>query len=239
MPPCLSAARARAAAPVVLLAVMGAIALVGCGGSSGNGVASKSPDQILAASKAAAESASSVHVAGTFSTGGMPVSLDVSLAAGRGGHGQLSENGLSFELIVVDNTIYIKGSRAFYEHFAGPTAADLLVGKWLKAPANNGQLGTLASLTNLSKILGQTLVSSGSVAKGSSTTVNGQPAVELTDTDKNGSLFVATTGQPFPLQISKGGAEAGKVTFSAWNQPVTLTPPASALDLSQLEHEGH
>lgn len=240
MPPWLSGVRARAAAAVVLLAASVAIALAGCGGSSsGNGVASKSPEQILTASKAAAESASSVHVSGTFSTGGMPVSLDVSLAAGRGGHGQLSESGLSFELIVVDNTIYIKGSRGFYEHFAGPTAADLLQGKWLKAPANSGQLGTLASLTNLSKILGQTLVSSGSIAKGSSTSINGQSAIELTDTAKDGSLFVATTGQPFPLQINKRGAEAGKVTFSAWNQPVTLTPPAGALDLSQLEHEGH
>jgi hypothetical protein len=223
----------------VLLAAALAIALAGCGGSSGNDVASKSSDQILTASKNAAESARSVHVSGTFSTSGMPVSLDVSLAASHGGQGQLSANGLSFELIVVDNTIYIKGSRAFYTHFAGAAAAQLLEGKWLKAPANSGQLGTLASLTNLSKILGQTLVSSGPISKGSSTTINGQPAIELTDSAKAGSLFVATTGQPFPLQIIKRGAEPGRVTFSAWNKPVTLTPPASALDLSQLEHAGH
>ncbi len=65
MPSRLQSARARARAPLALLLAaalaVAVAALAGCG-SSGNGVASKSPSEILAASKAAALSASSVHV---------------------------------------------------------------------------------------------------------------------------------------------------------------------------------
>jgi len=228
---------ARAASPLALLAAVLAIVLAGCG-SSGNGIASKSATEILAASKAAADSASSVHVTGTLSSAGSPITIDIALAAGTGGRGQLSENGLAFELIVVKDTVYIKGSPAFYSHFGGGAAAQLLDGKWLKAPASSGQLATLASLTNLSKILGQTLVSAGTLVKGASTTVNGQQVIELTDTARNGSLYVATTGQPYPVQIVKRSFETGKVTFSAWNQPVTLAAPANAIDITQLQHEG-
>ncbi|HYM46448.1 MAG TPA: hypothetical protein VES65_09885 [Solirubrobacteraceae bacterium] len=235
-----SSARARAASPLaLLLTLVLAAALAGCGGSSGNGVASKSPTEILAAAKAAAESATAVHVAGTLSSGGSPITLNMDLAAGSGGRGQLSESSLAFELIVVGDTVYIKGSPAFYSHFGGAAAAQLFQGKWLKAPASTGELATLASLTNLGKIFDQALASSGTLAKGATTTVDGQQVVELRDTTKNGSLYVATTGKPYPVEIVKRGSESGKITFSRWNQPVTLTAPSNAIDLSQLQHAGH
>src|SRR2546423_10587324 len=59
----------------------------GCGGSSsssGNGIASKSPTEIVAATRAAAEQASSVHLSGTIVSGGPPLTLDLDLLAGRG-----------------------------------------------------------------------------------------------------------------------------------------------------------
>ncbi|HUB35680.1 MAG TPA: hypothetical protein VL972_02555 [Solirubrobacteraceae bacterium] len=220
----------------VLLGIAAIVAIAGCGGgsSSGNGVSSKSADEILVATKAAASAASSVHVTGTLASHGTPITLDMSLAAGKGGKGKLSENGLSFELIVVDETIYIKGSPSFYDHFGGSSAAQLFQGKWLKAPADKGELASLASLANLGKILDQSLASTGSLTKGSTSTVNGQPVIELTDSTKSGSLFVATTGDPYPVQIRKHGAETGQVSFSDWNQPVDLTAPANAIDIGQL-----
>ena len=229
-------AGSRLATLCTVLALAALATLAGCGGSSssGNGVTSKSANEILAATKAAASAATSVHVAGTLSSHGTPITLDMSLAAGKGGKGKLSENGLSFELIVVDETIYIKGSPAFYDHFGGSAAAQVFEGKWLKAPAGQGELASLASLANLGKILDQSLASTGTLAKGSTTTVNGQPAVELTDSTKSGSLYVATTGAPYPVQIAKHGAETGKVSFSEWNKPVQLSPPANAIDLGKL-----
>ncbi len=228
----------RALPLAAMLALAALIAGCGGGSSSGNGVASKSPSQILAAAKSAAESASSVHVAGALRSGGTPLTLDMDLVSGHGGRGQISEGGLSFELIVVDGTVYIKGSPAFYSHFGGSAAVQLFRGKWLKAPVTGGELASLASLTNLGKLLEQTLSSNGALVRGATTTIASQPVVELRDTAHNGSLYVATTGHPYPIEIVKRGAETGHVSFTHWNQPVTLAAPAGAIDLSQLQHSG-
>ncbi len=221
--------------------VLAAALIAGCGASSssGNGVASKSPSEILAAAKTAAAGASSVHVAGALSSGGTPLTLDMDLVSGRGGRGQISENGLSFELIVVGDTVYIKGSPAFYSHFGGAAAAQLFQGKWLKAPVSGGELASLASLTNLSRLLDQALASHGTLAKGATTTIAGQPVVELRGAANTGSLYIATTGQPYPIEVVKRGSETGHVSFTRWNDPVSLTAPSGAIDLSQLQHAGH
>jgi hypothetical protein len=216
-------------------------ALAGCGSSSSssssssNGVAAKTATEIVAASKAAADSASSTHVVGSIVSSGSPIALNLYLASGKGGHGQVSESGLSFELIAVDGSVYIKGSPAFYSHFGGGAAAQLLKGKWLKAPASNANFASIAAFTDLGKLLGAALTSHGKLAKGATTTVNGQPAVGVTDTAQGGTLYVATTGQPYPIEIIKRGASGGKITFSEWNAPVQLTAPANSIDLSQLQ----
>jgi hypothetical protein len=230
----------RRGAILLLLALL-VLAIAGCGSSSssGNGVASKSASEILAASKAAADSASSVHVTGNLESNGTPITLDLSLASGHGGRGQISQGNLSFNLIVVGDTIYLKGSPAFYSHFGGSAAAQLFQGKWLKAPASGGELGSLAGLTNFTQLLSQTLASHGTLVKGPTSTVAGTPVVELHDTSNNGSLFVATTGKPYPIQIVKHGSETGHVTFTDWNQPVSLSAPSGAIDLSQLQQSGH
>ena len=82
----------------------------------------------MAAAKTAVDGASSVHVSGSTVTGGTPITLDLSLVTGKGGRGQLAENGLSFELVEVDGSLYINGSSAFYTHFAGPAAANCCTG---------------------------------------------------------------------------------------------------------------
>ncbi len=226
---------------IPLLSALLILALAGCGSSSssGNGVASKSASEILAASKAAADSASSVHVSGSLKSNGTPITLDLSLASGHGGRGQISQGSLSFNLIVVGDTIYLKGSPAFYSHFGGSAAAQLFQGKWLKAPVSGGELGSLAGLTNLTQLLSQTLASHGTLVKGPTSTVAGTPVIELHDTSDNGSLFVATTGKPYPIQIVKHGSETGQITFTDWNHPVSLSAPSGAIDLSQLQQSGH
>ena len=96
------------------------------------------------------------------------------LLASKGGRGQLSENGLSFELIQIHGTVFIKGSPAFYRHVAGATAAQLLQGRWLKAPASTGNLASLASLTDLRQLMDTTLAAHGPLVKGAVMTVDGR-----------------------------------------------------------------
>jgi hypothetical protein len=214
--------------------------MAGCGSSkpSGNGMSSKTPTEIVAAAKAAAAGAVSAHVAGSIVSGGQPISLDMELLAGKGGKGKITVEGLSVQLIDVGKAVYINGSKAFYTHLAGAAAAQLLQGKWLKAPTDSGNFASFASLTDLNKLVGSTLAAHGKLTAAGTTTVEGQQAVGVTDSGKEGTLYVAATGTPYPLEIVKRGADGGKVVFNRWNKPVTITPPANSININQLK-SGH
>jgi hypothetical protein len=220
-----------------VLSVLVAFALAACGssgGSSSNGVASKSPDEIVSAATSAVKSVNSVHVSGTVLSNGQHVSLDLNLVNGKGGKGSMAQNGLGFQIVAIGSEVYINGSQAFWRTFGGAAAAQLLSGKWLKAPAT-GQLSSLATLTDVQKLFNQLLSSHGTLAKGKTTTIRGQPAIAVTDTTNGGTLYVATTGPAYPLQISKTGSSGGQISFDRFNQPVVLTPPAHSIDISQLK----
>jgi hypothetical protein len=228
---------------LLLAAVLLAAMLAGCGGSSsssGNGVADKSPTDILKATKAATEGAKSVHVSGSIVSGKSPITLDMNLLAGHGGRGQLSESGLAFELIQVGGTVYIKGSPAFYKHIGGSAAAQLLQGKWLKAPSRNADFASLSQLTDLRQLVDQTLASHhGALKKSGTTSLNGQKVIGITDATKGGTLYIATTGKPYPVAISKDGTGGGRITFDHWNRDVSLVAPQNAIDVAQLQAAGH
>ena len=225
------------------LALAGALMLAllcGCGSSSApsNGVASQTPAEILASTQAAAYGASSAHVSGSLTSDGAKITLDLDLLAGKGGRGQLSENGLSFELIELGGYVYIKGSPAFYSHIAGPATAQLFVGKWLKAPAASGNFASLASLTDLHSLIETTLQGHGTIGKGAATTADGQAVIPLTDASKAGTLYVSTKGKPYPVEIIKQGSNGGQIAFADWNAPVSLAAPANSVDLTQLQSGG-
>jgi hypothetical protein len=223
---------------LIVLAALVALALTACGSSGGNssdnGIASKSPDEIVSAASSAVSSVNSVHVAGTVLSSGQHVTLDLNLLNGKGGKGSMAQNGLGFQIVAVGPEVYINGSQSFWKTFGGAAAAQLLSGKWLKAPAT-GQLSSLATLTDVQKLFNQLLSSHGKLAKGTVTAIHGQQAIAVTDTTNGGTLYVATTGKAYPLEISKTGASGGQITFDHFNQAVSLTPPANAIDISQLK----
>jgi hypothetical protein len=227
--------RSPLAAWLFALLLTGAL-LTGCGSStSGNGVASKTPAEIVAGAKILADAANSVHVYGSLQSGGSPTSFDLYLLTSKGGRGQLSADGRSFEVIQIHGNVYIKGSPAFYSHIAGPSAAQLLQGRWLQAPAGTGSLASIASLTNLAKLVDTTLPAHGTLSKGAATTVAGQKVIAVTDTSTGGTLYVATTGPPYPVEITMGGAGGGSISFSGWNQPLSITKPPNPIDITQLQ----
>ena len=221
---------------VCAVALAGGIA--GCGGSSSsggsdNGVAAKSPDAIVNAATNAVNAVKTVHVSGSLRSGGSPITLDLTLVAGKGGGGQMTQSGLSFKLINLNQTVYINGSDDFWRHIGGTSAAQLFHGKWLRASAN-GQFAAVASLTTVQTLFNQLLSNHGKLAKGPTTTVAGRKVVAVNDTTKGGTLYIATTGQPYPVQVSKKGSDGGRVVFDRYNQPASLTAPPNAIDVSKL-----
>lgn len=211
-------------------------ALGGCAGSGAGErrLASKTPAQVLAAAKAAALGAATVHVSGSIVNEGKPISLDMELVSGQGGRGQVSLGNLSVRLIDLDKTVYLDGSAAFYRHFVGARAARRLPGRWLVAPAGRGALSSLASLTNMRKLLALALSGHGALSRVRSTTVGGRPAVAVSDGARRGTLYVSATGTPYPIEITRRGAGAGSISFARWNKPITLNPPKRAIAVEQL-----
>ena len=188
----------------------------------------------MIAARNAVASARSVHVAGTVMNRGSRITLDLNLVNGRGGQGSMGQNGLSFQVVRVGGEVYIDGTFAFWRRFVGNAAAPLLWGKWIKAPAG-GRLAALATLTDLQKLFDQLLSSHGRLAKGSITTVRGQRVIAVKDITYGGTLYVATTGEPYPLEVVKNSSNGGRIAFDRFNQPMTLAPPGNAIDISQLQ----
>lgn len=217
------------------IAISMAAALAGCGGSSNNGVESKSPKQIVAAAQKAAEGAKTVHITGLVNSSGTKLALDLHIVNGTGAKGTISQGPLSFQLVQVGESIYIKGTAAFYTRFAGSEAARLLQGKWLKAPTNTAQFAPLVSLANTHRLFLAALGPVATYSKGGTSTVRGQKVVSVKDNFKGGYLYVATTGKPYPVEIAREGSNGGKIDFQEWDAPVSLTAPSNAIDISKLK----
>jgi len=220
---------------LVLFAI--AAALAGCGGSSGaksNGIPDMTATQILAQMKKDVANAQSVHITGTGTTGGTPLSLDLQLERGTGGSGHIEIGGYGFDLVRIDDKLYFKADEAALKNFAGSVVANLLAGRWFVVPAGSGGFGSFTPFTDLQKLMKQILTAAGRVEKGDETKVGDQPAQALTDTKNGGTLYVATTGPAYPLQLKPGKGKSGSISFADWDQPVTLTAPKDALDYKKL-----
>ena len=229
----------------VIAAALSLFCLCGCG-SQGNGVASKAPAEILAATVNAAQSASSVHVQVSSASGPLTSTLNMQYAK-EGASGRLSLLGLRYELVRIGDRLYVNGNKVFYRRLGqvlggptGVTVAKLPAGTWLKGSATSGPFSQFGSIADMDSELALILGRHTPVVKGDETTTADQATIELKQLAKlyTGALFIATTGKPYPLLQRKTGPEHGQTTFTDWNQPVTVTAPASAIDLTQLEHGG-
>jgi hypothetical protein len=225
--------------PLALALAVTAALLAGCGGHSKvakpNDEATKPALRVLADARAAATNASSAHVSGSIRSGGTPITLDLSTARGRGAKGSMSTNGLKFDLVRIGDTLYIRGTDAFYQHFAGAAVAQLLHNRWLKAPATKGRLKSLAPLTSLGALFAGVSSHHGKLVNDGNTTYKGQAVVAIQDTSDNSKLYVAATGKPYPVAIVGGKkSQSGAITFGDWNTPVSLSAPSGAIDISSL-----
>ena len=224
------------------------IALQACGAS--DSVSSKSPAAILAASRAAAREASAVHVLSqTYVAIGDPktkakpaLTIELQLSGGDG-RARLVLGRREHEVTRIGNALYIKGGPEFDRQLARVNGQHLAPGTWVRAPANSSQFAGSVALTEPAGELSLLLRSPTlSVTKGPITTIDGQKAIELKTKGKlyTGAIYVATTGKPYSLMIVKHGRENSTTTFSGWNDPETVQPPANAIDISRFQQStGH
>ena len=227
--------RSLAGTIATLAAIAAAAALAACGGSTpGNGIAAKPASAILARTEAAIGSVKSVHVAGALKSSGLAIGLDLDLLAGRGGEGQMTLNGRAVKIKAIGKTAYFNASPAFWKQYAGAAAARFLHGNWLKMPANTPGFASVVALTDLHQLFGSFLGSGHpAVAKGKTTTIGGQSVIGVVNKASGGTLYVATTGRPYPVAFERAGG--GRLSFDRYNAPVSLKPPSHTFSILHLK----
>jgi hypothetical protein len=232
-----------ALAAAATAAMLGLVAGGALAGRADNGITGKSPDQILATSLAAGEHARSVHIVGNIVSGGSHVGMDIRFA-GTDAAGRLSEDGAAFDLVLVGNKAYIKGGAAFWKKEGakpGDPTITLFANKWVGGSTAAGKpFHGFGAEFRLRGLLTSLSSSHGKLVPAGSTKIHGQPAVGLRDTKQGGTIYIATTGKPYPLSIQKTkGSDSGTLSFEDWDKPVTITAPASYIDLDKLSKTGN
>jgi hypothetical protein len=205
------------------------------GGSKDNGVSAKTADDILAAAKAAADSKGTVHASGKHVESGDSVALDMRIDQTRDSAvGYIAINGDRVDIVRIGANIYVKSSPQFLTKQGATAAEAQLVGnKWLKTTTSNKDFADFKDFTSIDSFLEP----QGDVTKGSKSTVDGQKVIALIDskgTADEGTLFIATTGDPLPVEIVSGKDSSDALKFTDFGTAVTVTAPPGALDIDQL-----
>jgi hypothetical protein len=196
-----------------------------------NGESQKTAHQILLDSSTAIDSAASVHLTGQ---GKIPGETDVyDLHVGSlGTDGTITANGAVADIVVLGNDAYMRG-RAFFGKFAGPAAGDAIGDRWVHVKVDDPQFGKFfqfLSFSGLRQVV-DTVAQKSSVAKGSTTHVEGALVMQLRAID--GEVDIALDGRPYPmrLQFTDAGRSAD-LHFSAYDAPVG--PPTRPTDVLEL-----
>ncbi|WP_257004454.1 hypothetical protein [Streptomyces sp. SA15] len=146
--------------------------------------------------------------------------------------------GTSLEQIRIGETDYVRPNRAYIERWSGKAMSGTGDQKrWIKTPTSNAQPGDgLSDCT-------RPFASFGKARKGAPTKVDGTPAIPLMVTDKADkdggtyTFYVATKGKPYILKVVfKGPEYVSTTTFSAFDKPMDVRPPAKTdvLDASAI-----
>jgi hypothetical protein len=245
-----NAGRRAAAATLASAAILGAASACSSSGSSGaasstsatSGTTSSasaqgggaldglSADQIASKATADLKVVSSVHVKGAVKSSGQNMALDLTLGT-QGCTGTMGISGQgSFVLLKIGQTLWIKPDDAFWKHAAGSDGAgviDLLSGKFIKTSASGSSLASIGDLCNPAKFAKSFGSNMTGMAKGSTTTIAGQPALQIKDTGDSASAYVTVEAKPEFLRLDGGGSN-GQLDFTNYNAPLHLTPPSAA-----------
>lgn len=159
---------ARRHAAALSVALVGALALAGCGGggttgTATSGAASGDPTQsttseaprkdasageLLKGMQTAANAATSVKISGNMTQGGQPMTVEI--AGNRDGSNSTAKVSMGVDqgtatLITVDGKTYIQGDKLFWDKNAGPGLYEQFSGKYIEMPSESAsQMGDIS-----------------------------------------------------------------------------------------------
>lgn len=213
-----------------------------------------SGSQLLTAFKSAVASATAVHVSGSISASGTPITLDLKLDKNGTSSGGVTQGSASVPFKVVNGVTYIQLTPALLKQEAAgdPSISagviNLIQNKWVSSQSSIGQSisSSFDGLTNYDAFL--TTIENGGAAASATATASGSAnsaPITLTDltpagtTSYNGgtvavykssdgsTAYFAASGPAYLEKVTATGSTSGTITFT-WNQPVTVTAPPSS-----------
>ena len=189
-----------------------------------------SADEIASRATADLKVVSSVHVKGSVQSSGQNIALNLSLGS-QGCTGTMGIDGQgSFVLLKIGNSLWIKPDDKFWKHAAGSDGSaliDLVSGKYIKPSAKGSSLASIGALCDPAKFAKSFGSNMTGMVKGTTTTIAGQPALQIKDSGDAASAFVTVDAKPEFLRLDGGGSN-GKLDFTDYNAPLHLTPPPSS-----------
>lgn len=199
-----------------------------------NGVDALEAKEILEKATAALKTAGSYRYKGDFTEEDVTVTMDVKVQ-GKDLHGTvvMPEMG-TMEMLLIGSDFYFKAD-ALMEMIVGMAGenADAFKGKWIKTTKDNKTVASFADLMDVEAMLDP----DGEVTKGETTNINGTQAIGLKDSKGEGTLYIATVGEPYPLRI-QGPEGEGAVDFSDFGATFEEIKAPSAdqvIDLASLD----
>ncbi len=241
----------RRSAPCALFLTSLAVTIAACGtsGSTHSSAASLSPKAVSdplagwSAQRIAKQSAADtlaaryVRMTGTGSDSGHQVAFDLTMVAGVGCRGTITEQGLgSFTLVSKGGTVWIKPDAAFWKNAAAQgsspdqqLAVQLLAGKYLEDKAGTG-LGSLDSMCSLHSMVGggPGSPSDSTLKRAGTAVIDGQRALKITSAMEHGTAYVSDTAKPEILQIAASGSGDWTASFTYYATAPAITPPPAS-----------
>ena len=192
-----------------------------------------SADEIARRATADLKVVSSVHVKGSVQSSGQKIALNLSLGS-QGCTGTMGIDGQgSFVLLKIGKSLWIKPDDKFWNHAAGSAGSaltDLVSGKYIKPSAKGSSLASIGALCDpaqFAKSFGSDMTG---MVKGTTTTIAGQPALQIKDSGDAASAYVTVDAKPEFLRLDGGGSN-GRLDFTDYNAPLHLTPPPASKTL--------
>ncbi|MEU7058435.1 hypothetical protein [Streptomyces sp. NPDC046197] len=223
--------RAALASALCALAVTGT-GLTACSAgdpdAGTNGVGKLPAAQIQSRTRAAADSADTVHLSGNVVSNGRTYALDMRLKP-DGGSGSVTSQGVTFGLLRIGAQLYLKADAEFWDHAdgkgTGTGAADKLDGKYVKVPQGDPSYKRFSGFTDKNVLLDGLLTLHGSLATDGHHEQSGIRTIRITgDKGSGGTLDVSLEGRPYPVRLVRAGG-AGTLSFTDWGKDFPLAEP--------------
>jgi len=219
---------------VVVSAALATVLLLSSCAAAANGVATKSAPAIVDAAGAALVSAHTFEIQATSAGSGTPATLTFKIEGKNLGEGTFVTSSLSFQAEELHGTDYFR-SQTLWSQVGGPTLQGALGYRWVYISASSSTateltavFGTLTSPPTVAKQLTKDAQTS---VRGKVGTVDGQPVISVTE-PKAGTIYVATTGKPYPLRWEQGSV--GRVVFSNFGAHFNIEAPKGAVNLAAI-----